>query len=89
MKKFLKTFIYGVIVILYAGMAVIGIVSSIYLFIHIADVTGWSSVLRFICTSFDLIISIFIIFVLGWVARNGNIMINKCKRVKNELEVEE
>ena len=72
MKEILKTFINGVIVILYAGMAVIGVVSSIYLFIHIVDVTGWSSVLRFICASFDLIISICIIFALGWVARNGN-----------------
>lgn len=72
MKNILKTFITGVIIILYAGMAVIGIVSSIYLFIHIADVTGWSCVLRFIFASLDLIISIFIIFVLGWIARNGN-----------------
>ena len=72
MKEILKTFISGVIVILYAGMAVIGIVLSIYLFIDIADVTGWACVLRFICASFDLIMSICIIFALGWVARNGN-----------------
>ncbi len=72
MKEILKTFIIGVSVILYAGMAVIGVVSSIYLFIHITDVMGWNCVLRFICASFDLIISIFIIFVLGWIARNDN-----------------
>ena len=67
MKKILKTFITGVSVISFANMALIGIVSSIYLFIHIASVTGWNCVLRFILASFDLIISIFIIFVLGWI----------------------
>ena len=72
MKEILNLFITGVTVILFAGMAVAGIVSSIYLFIHIADVTGWNCVLRFILASFDLIISICIIFALGWVARNGN-----------------
>ena len=72
MKEILKTFITGVTVILFASMAVVGIVSSIHLFIHITSVTGWNCVLRFIFASFDLIISIFIIFVLGWIARNGN-----------------
>ena len=69
MKEILKTFITGVTVILFVGMAVIGAVLSICLFIHIADVTGWNCVLRFILASLDLIISIFIIFVLGWVVQ--------------------
>ena len=43
-----------------------------YLFIHIADVMGWNCVLRFILASFDLIISIFIIFVLGWVVQESD-----------------
>ena len=43
-----------------------------YSFIHIADVTGWNCVLRFILASFDLIISIFIIFVLGWVVQESD-----------------
>ena len=72
MKEILKTFITGVTVISFASMAVVGIVSSIYLFIHIADVTGWNCVLRFILASFDLIISIFIIFVLGWVVQESD-----------------
>lgn len=72
MKEILDIFMCGVVTILFAGMAVIGIVSSIYLFIHIADVMGWNCVLRFILASFDLIISIGIIFALGWIARNGN-----------------
>ena len=72
MKKILNLFITGVTVILFAGMAVVGIVSSIYLFIHIADVMGWNCVLRFILASFDLIISIFIIFVLGWVVQESD-----------------
>lgn len=72
MKTVLETFITGVTVILFASMAVVGIVSSIYLFIHIASVTGWNCVLRFILASFDLIISIFIIFVLGWVVQESD-----------------
>lgn len=72
MKEILKTFIIGVSVIAFACLSVVGIVLSIHLFIHIADVMGWSCVLRFILASFDLIISICIIFALGWVARNGN-----------------
>ena len=71
MKEILNLFITGVTVILFAGMAVAGIVSSIYLFIHIADVMGWNCVLRFILASFDLIISILIIFVLGWVVQES------------------
>lgn len=67
MKKLLDIFMCGVVTILFACLSVVGIVSSIYLFIHIADVMGWSCVLRFILASFDLIISIFIIFVLGWI----------------------
>ena len=67
MKKLLDIFMCGVVTILFASMALIGIVSSIYLFIHVADVMGWNCVLRFILASFDLIISIFIIFVLGWI----------------------
>lgn len=72
MKKLLDIFMCGVVTILFAGIAVIGIVSSIYLFIHIADVMGWNCVLRFILASFDLIISIFIIFVLGWVVQESD-----------------
>lgn len=72
MKMILKLFINGVTVILFAGMAAIGAVSSIYLFIHIADVTGWNCVLRFILASFDLIASIFIIFVLGWIVQESD-----------------
>ena len=72
MKEILKTFITGVSVISFASMAVVGIVSSIYLFIHIASVTGWNCVLRFILASCDLIISIFIIFVLGWVVQESD-----------------
>lgn len=72
MKEILKTFIIGVSVISFASMAVIGIVSSIYLFIHIADVMGWNCVLRFILASFNLIISIFIIFILGWVTQESD-----------------
>ena len=72
MKEILNLFITGVTVILFAGMAVAVIVSSIYLFIHIADVMGWNCVLRFILASFDLIISIFIIFVLGWVVQESD-----------------
>ena len=67
MKTVLEIFIIGVTVIAFACLSVVGIVLSIYLFIHIADVMGWSCVLRFILASFDLIISIFIIFVLGWI----------------------
>ena len=72
MKMILKLFINGVTAILFAGMAVIGIVSSIHSFIHIADVTGWNCVLRFILASFDLIASIFIIFVLGWIVQESD-----------------
>ena len=72
MKKLLDIFMCGVVTILFAGMAVAGIVSSIYLFIHIADVTGWNCVLRLILASFDLIISIFIIFVLGWIVQESD-----------------
>ena len=72
MKKLLDIFMWGVVTILFAGMAVAGIVSSIYLFIHIADVMGWNCVLRFILASFDLIISIFIIFILGWVVQESD-----------------
>ena len=72
MKEILNLFITGVTVILFACMAVVGIVSSIYLFIHIASVTGWNCVLRFILASFDLIISIFIIFVLSWVVQDSD-----------------
>ena len=72
MKKLLDIFMCGVVTILFAGMAVAGIVSSIYLFIHIADVMGWNCVLRFILASFDLIISIFIIFVLGWIVQESD-----------------
>ena len=43
-----------------------------YLFIHTADVMGWNCVLRFILASFDLIISIFIIFVLGWTVQESD-----------------
>ena len=71
MKTILNLFITGVTVILFAGMAVAGIVSSIYLFIHVADVMGWNCVLRFILASLDLIISICIIFVLGWVVQES------------------
>lgn len=67
MKTVLEIFIIGVTVIAFACLSVVGIVLSIYLFIHIADVMGWSCVLRFILASFYLIISIFIIFVLGWI----------------------
>ena len=38
MKEILKLFITGVTVILFVGMAVIGAISSIYFFIHIAQV---------------------------------------------------
>lgn len=72
MKKLLDIFMCGVVTILFAGIAVIEIVSSIYLFIHIADVMGWNCVLRFILASIDLIISIFIIFVLGWVVQESD-----------------
>ena len=72
MKMILKLFINGVTVILFTGMAVIGIVSSIHLFIHIADGTGWNCVLSFILASFDLIASIFIIFVLGWIVQESD-----------------
>ena len=72
MKMILKLFIIGISVISFACMAVVGIVSSIYLFIHIASVTGWNCVLRFILASFDLIVSIFIIFVLGWVVQESD-----------------
>ena len=72
MKEILKTFITGVSVISFASMALIGIVSSIYLFIHVSDVMGWNCVLRFILASFALIISIFIIFVLGWVVQESD-----------------
>ena len=71
MKTVLEIFIIGVSVISFACMAVVGIVSSIYLFIHIASVTGWNCVLRFILASLDLIISICIIFVLGWVVQES------------------
>ena len=67
MKTVLEIFIIGVTVIAFACLSVVGIVSSIYLFIHITDVMGWNCVLRFILASLDLIISICIIFVLGWV----------------------
>lgn len=72
MKKLLDIFMCGVVTILFAGIAVIETVSSIYLFIHIADVMGWNCVLRFILASIDLIISIFIIFVLGWVVQESD-----------------
>lgn len=71
MKEILELFITGVTVIFFAGLAIIGIFSSIYLFVHIAEVTGWNCVLKFILASFDLIISILIIFVLGWIAEEG------------------
>ena len=71
MKKLLDIFMCGVVTILFACMAVAGIVSSIYLFIHVASVTGWNCVLRFILASCDLIISILIIFVLGWVVQES------------------
>lgn len=72
MKTVLEIFIIGVSVIAFACLSVVGIVSSIYLFVHIADVMGWNCVLRFILASFDLIISIFIIFVLGWVVQESD-----------------
>ena len=72
MKTVLEIFIIGVTVIAFACLSVVGIVSSICLFIHIADVTGWNCVLRFILASLDLIISIFIIFVLGWVVQESD-----------------
>lgn len=72
MKTVLEIFIIGVTVIAFACLSVVGIVSSIHLFIHIADVMGWNCVLRFILASFDLIISIFIIFVLGWIVQESD-----------------
>lgn len=70
MKKILKTFWYGVIGIILMSfivfLAVGGIWLTILMFTRVANATGWACVLNFIIAIFDLVVSITIIFLIGY-----------------------
>ena len=73
MKEILKTFWYGIIgIILMSFMVFIsvgGIWLTILMFTRVANATGWACVLNFIIAIFDLVVSITIIFLIGYVMK--------------------
>lgn len=73
MKEILKTFWYGIIGIILMSfivfLAVGGIWLTILMFTRVASTTGWACVLNFIIAIFDLVASIAIIFLIGYVIK--------------------
>ena len=75
MKEILKTFWYGIIGIILMSFMVFlsvgGIWLTILMFTRVANATGWACVLNFIVAIFDLVVSITIIFLIGYVMKMG------------------
>ena len=73
MKEILKTFWYGIIGIILMSFMVFlsvgGIWLTILMFTRVANATGWACVLNFIIAIFDLVASITIIFLIGYVMK--------------------
>ena len=73
MKEILKTFWYGIIGIILMSFMVFlsvgGIWLTILMFTRVANATGWACVLNFIIAIFDLVVSITIIFLIGYVMK--------------------
>ena len=73
MKEILKTFWYGIIGIILMSFTVFlsvgGIWLTILMFTRVANATGWACVLNFIIAIFDLVVSITIIFLIGYVMK--------------------